>query len=46
LEIEHGEIDFVNVNFSYPGQNPEEKRALTNVSFKIKPNTKVAIVGT
>ncbi len=37
-----GLIEFKNVSFSYPG---EEKLALDNVSFTIKPGEKVAIIG-
>lgn len=36
------EIEFVNVSFKYPGQN---KYALENISVKINPREKVAIVG-
>ncbi len=37
-----GLIEFKNVSFSYPG---EEKMALSDVSFTIKPGEKVAIIG-
>ncbi len=37
-----GLIEFKNVSFAYPG---EEKLALDNVSFKINPGEKVAIIG-
>jgi ATP-binding cassette subfamily C protein LapB len=37
-----GGIEFDNVNFQYPG---EENRALTNVSFVIRPGEHVAIIG-
>ncbi len=37
-----GLIEFKNVSFAYPG---EEKLALDNVSFRIKPGEKVAIIG-
>ena len=37
-----GLIEFKNVSFAYPG---EEKLALDNVSFTIKPGEKVAIIG-
>lgn len=43
-----GEIEFRNVNFTYPVSRGDKanKRALTNINFKIKANSKVAIVGT
>lgn len=37
-----GAIEFQNVNFSYPGQ---DILALKNISFKIKPGERVAIIG-
>jgi ATP-binding cassette, subfamily C, bacterial LapB len=37
-----GDIEFRNISFSYP---EAQMQALTNVSFKIKPNEKVAIIG-
>lgn len=37
----HGEIEFKNVSFSYVSNN----KVLDNVSFKIKPNENIAIVG-
>jgi ATP-binding cassette subfamily C protein LapB len=37
-----GAIDFRNVSFSYPGQSAP---SLQNLSFKIKPGEKVAILG-
>ncbi len=37
-----GSIELSSVNFSYPGQG---KQALRDISFKIKPGEKVAIVG-
>lgn len=36
-----GEVEFRNVSFSYDG----ERKVLDNVSFKIKPGEKVALVG-
>lgn len=47
LVVNSGEIEFKNVSFTYPVQRGEKenKRALTDVSFKIKANSKVAIVG-
>lgn len=36
-----GEIEFRNVSFSYDG----ERKVLDNVSFKVKPGEKVALVG-
>jgi ATP-binding cassette, subfamily C, bacterial LapB len=38
----HGEIEFKNVKFSYPNS---DKGALNDVSFKILPGEKVAILG-
>ncbi|WP_206378396.1 type I secretion system permease/ATPase [Sneathiella limimaris] len=38
----HGEIEFKDVTFKYPGT---ELPALSNVSFKIRPGEKVAIIG-
>ncbi len=38
----HGAVEFRDVNFTYPGQ---ETPALRNVSLKIKPGEKVAILG-
>jgi len=38
----YGEIEFKDVTFKYPGT---ELPALTNVSFKIRPGEKVAIIG-
>lgn len=40
LEIK-GEVEFKNVSFSYDG----ERKVLDNVSFKVKPGEKVALVG-
>ncbi|OQX31587.1 MAG: type I secretion system permease/ATPase [Candidatus Sedimenticola endophacoides] len=40
--ILRGGIEFKNVSFTYPGQNTP---ALNNVSFRIRPNEKVAIIG-
>lgn len=37
-----GDIEFKEVDFSYPG---EEKKALKNVSFKIKAGERVGIIG-
>jgi ATP-binding cassette subfamily C protein LapB len=37
-----GEIEFKGVSFSYPG---EEKKALTNINFKLKPGERVGIIG-
>jgi ATP-binding cassette subfamily C protein LapB len=37
-----GDIDFVDVEFSYPGQ---KLKALKNITFKIKAGEKVAIIG-
>lgn len=38
----HGEIEFKNVSFSYPGQ---QQSVLNKVSFKIKAGEKVAFIG-
>lgn len=43
LNVDKGEIEFRDVQFSYP-TNPD-KIALNNISFKIEPNSKVALVG-
>ncbi|TKB24504.1 type I secretion system permease/ATPase [Desulfopila sp. IMCC35006] len=37
-----GEIEFKNVDFSYPG---EDQKALRNISFKIKAGERVGIIG-
>ncbi|CAG35242.1 type I secretion system permease/ATPase [Desulfotalea psychrophila] len=37
-----GDIEFKNVDFSYPD---EERKALKNVSFKIKPGERIGIIG-
>ncbi len=55
LEIEHpaekkyirrpelrGEIEFKSVSFSYPG---EQQKALSNVSFHLKPGERIGIIG-
>ncbi|KZX56773.1 ABC transporter [Halioglobus sp. HI00S01] len=41
-EMFHGEIEFKNVSFAYPGA---ELDSLSNVSFKISPGERVAILG-
>lgn len=41
-KIEHGAISFDNVSFSYPGS---KEKALENISFKIAPGERVAIIG-
>ena len=38
----HGEIEFRNVSFSYPGQSQE---VLHDVSFRIKPGERVVVLG-
>lgn len=38
----HGEIEFRNVSFSYPG---DEQQTLNGVSFKVKAGEKIAILG-
>lgn len=40
--IQNGSVEVKDVTFSYPGQ---ELEAIKNVSFKIKPGEKVAIIG-
>lgn len=42
IEITRGEIEFENVSFSY---GSEETEVVHNLSFKIKPGEKVALVG-
>ncbi|MEI6221287.1 MAG: ABC transporter ATP-binding protein [bacterium] len=44
LEKYTGEIEFANVSFSYPSQK-QQKGALHNISFHIKPQEIVAFVG-
>ena len=41
LDVKEGEIIFKNVNFSYN----DEKDILKNISFKINPGTKIALIG-
>src|SRR5690606_21568293 len=41
ISIEHGEIEFQNVSFSYDGR----QKVLKNISFKAKPRETVALVG-
>jgi ATP-binding cassette, subfamily B, multidrug efflux pump len=41
ISIEHGEIEFKNVSFSYDGK----QKVLKNISFKAKPGETVALVG-
>jgi ATP-binding cassette subfamily B protein len=41
LHVPHGEITFDNVSFSYDEKRP----ILNNISFSVKPGTKVAVVG-
>ncbi|RJR31156.1 ABC transporter ATP-binding protein [Candidatus Parcubacteria bacterium] len=38
-----GEVEFRNVNFSYPGKN--QPQVLFDINFKIEPGTVVALVG-
>ncbi len=40
-----GEIEFKNVNLVYKNEKGDEVRILKNISFKIKPKTKNAIIG-
>lgn len=40
-----GDIEFKNVSLSYTDQNGSEKTVLKNISFKIKANTRNAIIG-
>jgi len=42
LSVENGELEFRNVSFTYPQQTDA---ALENVSFKIAPGERVAIIG-
>lgn len=42
LAIRRGEVVFENVSFAYPGA---ESPVLKNISFKMKPNEKLAIMG-
>ncbi len=37
-----GEIEFKDVSFTYPG---EQKQALRNINFKIKPGERVGVIG-
>lgn len=43
LKIDQGEIEFRDVQFSYP--TAPDRIALEGISFKIEPNSKVALVG-
>lgn len=46
FQIRSGVIEFQNVRFKYPVQRGgKDEEALRGISFKIKPNSKVAIVG-
>lgn len=38
-----GQIEFKNVTFSYPSK--KELNVLRNISFKVNPNSKTALVG-
>lgn len=38
----HGEVEFENVSFTYPGR----ERTLSDISFRVEPGQSVAIVGT
>lgn len=40
LNVNKGEIEFINVDFSY-----SETKVLSNINFKIKSDTKIALVG-
>ena len=40
-----GEIKFQNVSFTYPNGNPKNPQVLKNLTFSIKPNQRVALVG-
>jgi len=40
-----GAIEFKNVSFTYNNSNPKNIQILKNLSFKIKPNQRVALVG-
>ncbi len=41
----NGSIEFQNVSFTYPNGNPKNLYVLKNLSFKIEPNQRVALVG-
>jgi ATP-binding cassette subfamily B protein len=40
-----GSIEFQDVSFTYPNGNPKNPLILNNLSFKIEPNQRVALVG-
>ncbi|NPD90219.1 MAG: ABC transporter ATP-binding protein [Asgard group archaeon] len=40
-----GSLEFQNVSFTYPNDNPKNPQILKNLNFKIKPNQTVALVG-
>ncbi|MBY9001437.1 MAG: ABC transporter ATP-binding protein [Candidatus Heimdallarchaeota archaeon] len=40
-----GTIEFQNVSFTYPNDNPKTPLVLKNLTFKIKANQRVALVG-
>ena len=40
-----GEIKFQNVSFTYPNGNPKNPQVLKNLTFSIRPNQRVALVG-
>ncbi len=42
IRVEKGKIEFRNVSFKYPNR---EERAIRNISLKINPNEKIALVG-
>ncbi|MHA1200551.1 MAG: ABC transporter ATP-binding protein [Candidatus Heimdallarchaeaceae archaeon] len=44
-DVFKGAIEFQNVSFTYPNGNPKNPQVLRNLSFKIEPNQRVALVG-
>lgn len=44
-DVFKGSIEFQNVSFTYPNDNPKNPLVLNNLSFKIEPNQRVALVG-
>lgn len=44
-DVLEGSIEFQNVSFTYPNGNPKNPLVLNNLSFKIEPNQRVALVG-
>ncbi len=44
-DVFKGSIEFQNVSFTYPNGNPKNPMVLNNLTFKIDPNQRVALVG-